>query len=331
MIFDVVIGHPPHQENGEADSSAGPLYDKFVEQAKELNPKYISMIMPARWMTDGETELDSFREINMKDRRWKEIHDYENDADIFPNSDIDGGVMYFLWDCEHDGELDYYEHVEGKEIYSKRFLDTGHSIIVRNSDAIGILKNINLKNEPFSRIVSTDLPYGLDADIIKKEPKLFIDKKDELHDVEFYDWNDNPQVKYIKRKSLRRNNGLDGGPDLIDCWKVLMLKSFLQEPFLVAPGTACSDIYYVIGSFADEHEAENAKKYILTKFFKFLVFQKKKTKNVSHDLFELVPIQDFSRKSKVPWNKSVEELDKYFFNNYNLSKQEIDFIKEKVG
>jgi len=345
MTFDVVIGNPPYQENdgGGTGSSAGAIYDKFVEQAKALKPKYISMIMPSRWMTGGKG-LDDFREKNIKDQRWSVIHDYENDVEVFPNTDIGGGVMYFLWDSKHTGELDYYEHFEGQVVPSKRFLYTGHSIIVRNHTAVNILKNINLAKGNFSSLVSARKPYGLGADITRKSSALFTETNDNYHNIKFYAWDGTPLVKYIKRISLTQNNGLKGEPDWIDCWKVFISKSgdpyyrfgkknkdILRKPFLGKPFTACSETYLLIGPFASKQEAENVEKYIRTKLFRFLVLQKKKTQNISKELFDLVPLQDFTNKSAVPWGKTIEELDEYFFNLYRLSRNERNFIKEKIN
>ena len=76
MKFDVVIGNPPYQLNdgsGASTDSAMPIYQKFISSAIKLNPRFISMIIPSRWMIGGRG-LDKFRSNMLNNSNIKFIY-----------------------------------------------------------------------------------------------------------------------------------------------------------------------------------------------------------------------------------------------------------------
>ena len=167
MKFDVIVGNPPYQlSDGGAGASAKPIYHKFVEQAIKLNPKFITMIIPARWFAGGRVgELSEFREKMLKDKRIRILHDFQDASDCFPGVEIKGGVNYFLWDRDNEGLCKVFSH-RGDIITSEteRFLlEEGATTFIRFNEAIPILKKVQLKKErSFSEIVSANDPFGFD-------------------------------------------------------------------------------------------------------------------------------------------------------------------------
>lgn len=342
MKFDAIIGNPPYQQqdngNNDANSvsrtSAVSVYQHFVEISKQLSDHYVSLIIPSRWMTGGKG-LDNFRNENMKDTRFSVIHDYENDQEVFPNTDIGGGIMYYLWDSNHDGKLDYYLHGSNSVEMSSRYLDTGDNIVIRDYESAQIIKKIN-SEESFMNIVSARNPFSFGADATRKNSEQFKNEKTNEYNVKFYCWDGTPTIKYTKEEFIKEI-------ELLKSYKVFISKTadppirfgrenkaILRKPFYGNVNEACSETYLTIGCYKDDYEVKSIIKYISTRFFRFLVLQKKKTQNVSRGVFEFVPMQDFTKKSDIDWEANIDEIDDQLNKKYGLNQNEIDYIYNKI-
>ena len=315
MKFDVIIGNPPYQlKDGGAQASAGPLYHKFIEKAKQLNPRYLSMIIPSRWFSGGKG-LDKFRKEMLHDQRIRVIHDYVNAKDCFPNIDLKGGVNYFLWDRDNKGQCEINTHADGKisSTSIRPLLEQGTDVFIRYNEAISIFKKIQKYNEgSFSDSVSARKPFGLTTTF--KGKKISFNNS-----VMMYQ---NKSIGYIKREEVLQNN------DWIDMHKVLApyavgsgdSKTDLIKPIYSEPGTCCTETYLVLALSKNKQEALNAISYIKTKFFHFMVTLKKNTQHTTREVYEFVPMQDFTES----WD------DKKLYDKYNLDKEEITFIESNV-
>ena len=83
MKFDVIVGNPPYQLGSDGGTRDIPIYNKFVDQAKKLNPRFLSMIIPSRWMASG-LGLSEFRRTMLEDRRMRKLVDYPIGSELFP-------------------------------------------------------------------------------------------------------------------------------------------------------------------------------------------------------------------------------------------------------
>lgn len=317
MQFDVIIGNPPYQMNdgGGAGSSASPLYNQFIEQAKQLEPRYLTMIIPSKWFSGGKG-LDDFRETMLSDKRIRKITDYPNSRDAFNGVDIAGGVMYFLWNREHPGNCIVTTIESGKVITAERSLNE-HEVFVRDNRALAIIKKVGkFKESSFSSLVSARRPFGIDAS----------HEGDKNGDLYLYAAKKDGR---IERKNVPK------GSEYIDSWKVLISKTSSEHAGqtdksgrkrvfsrieVMPPKSVATESYLIIGPFATQDEATNASNYLRSKFVRFLVSTILLTQNMTRSSFVFVPTQSFLSS----WT------DEELFIKYGLSTEEVDFINSTI-
>lgn len=314
MTFDVIIGNPPYQlEDGGARASAKPIYHLFVTQAKRLNPRYLTMIIPARWYAGGKG-LDDFRDSMLNDGRIRHLVDFFDAADCFPGIDISGGVCYFLWNRDETGTC-LVENVKGKEISKLYRSLSSYSSFIRFNKAITIIEKIQSKHEKgFAHLISSRKPFGI-------ETNARINKIESDNSIEIYAY---PEKGYINKCNVTLNK------QWVHEYKVFISYAYgergdfpylvLGKPFLGNPNSCCTETYLVIGPFATRQKCENVISYIKTKFLRFLVLLKKNTQHATSKVYQFVPLQDFSK----PWT------DEELYKKYGLTDEEIKFIESMI-
>lgn len=330
MKFDVIIGNPPYQLTtaGSVESQAVPIYQKFVVQAISLKPKYMSMITPARWLNGG-FGLDKFRSDMLNSKQIKIMHDYMDSNDCFPGVDISGGLCYYLWSSEKVEKCKIVTHRDDIESVAFRpLLEDGVTTFIRENQAVSILNKVKKFNEqPFSNIVSSADPYGLnykEGNTVKMFKKYHHgEKKDGEIGIYYYGWI-NEGIAYTPRSNISQNK------KTIDKYKVFISKAYGErgsypyfitgKPFIAEPGTCCNMTYLLIGAYDTRQEAENVSAYMKTKFFRFLVSLLKSTQNAYRKVYELVPMQDFTKR----WT------DKDLYNKYSIDDDEQAFIDSMI-
>lgn len=316
MKFDVIIGNPPYQlSTGGAQAQAIPLYNKFIQQSKKLNPRYISMIVPSRWMTGG-FGLDDFRDEMLHDDRLRVIHDFIDASDCFTGVEIKGGVCYFLWDRDNRGLCKIYTHQNNVVDFAERkLLEDNLDVFIRQNKAISILnKIIDKKEKSFSSIVSSQRPFGLPTNF-----KDYILNGDDSF-IKIYG---NKFIGY-----LPKNYEIPKGNNLINKWKILTPKAVGSgnsnvdwiKPIIAETHSICTETYVVTGPFDSKEICQNVCTYINTKFFHFLLSLKKHTQDCLQKSFMFIPLQDFSKS----WT------DKELYAKYKLTDEEIAFIENMV-
>lgn len=316
MQFDVIIGNPPYQmSDGGNSASAMPIYQLFVEQAKKLNPRYLSMIIPARWFGGGKG-LDDFRRDTLNDDRYRVIVDYENANECFAGVDIAGGVCFFMWDRDHRGLCNVVTICNGQRTETIRKLNE-FGTFIRRAEALHIVQKVLAKKEKLmSDIVSSSKPFGL---------RTYV-RPQEKGDI---------KLRWQNGEGPYKRSEITVGVEMIDKWKVITSyvgydhagnpgkdgkRKVFNKIDILPPGTICNETYLVINSFKTKYEAENMVGYMKTMFFRFLVSQLMFSHHITKTAYQFVPLQDFSH----PWT------DEMLYKKYALDKDEIAFIESMI-
>ncbi|ARN56483.1 Eco57I restriction-modification methylase domain-containing protein [Sedimentisphaera salicampi] len=318
MKFDVIVGNPPYQlSDGGAQASAIPLYHKFVQQAKKLKPRYLTMIIPSRWFAGGKG-LNEFREEMLHDKRIRKLVDFPSTSDCFPGDvKVEGGVCYFLWDRDYSGNCEVKSIIGNEyDILERPLLERNSDIFIRYNKSANIFRKVNKKNEKsFSEYVSSRKPFGLPTNFqdyyyvrLENHLKLYANKK----------------TVYVDTDKIIHNNSW------INKHKILISMAYgmgnakpyqvINKPFYAEPNSCCTETYLVIGPFDSKEICENVISYIKTKFFRFLVLLRKNTQHAAKGVYQFVPIQDFNE----PWT------DEKLYKKYGLDEEEISFIESMI-
>lgn len=322
MKFDVIVGNPPYQIDSDGNTRTMPIYQKFVEQAIDLDPRYVVMITPSRWFSGG-LGLDEFRARMIADRRLARIVDNPKIYDCFPGVKIRGGVSYFLWDRDYNGEAEFSTRIDGRiRSTATRDLRKGDGVLVRDNRAALIIERISKAHyAPVEHSFAPQVPFGLRTNYAGAADAPF----DGCVPVIF-----GTKVGYVRPNQLERNHAW------VDAWKVLLPKAGSGDtpldaegniidvvtgaPIAVAPGSACTQTYFIAGMFSTRHETENYANYLATKFVRFLVLQRKVTQDITPDRFRFVPMLDMTRR----WT------DEDLYDHFGLTDQEREYVEATI-
>lgn len=318
MQFDVIIGNPPYQLGSDGGTRDVPIYQHFVAQAKKLEPRYLSMIIPSRWMASG-LGLSEFRQTMLGDRRMRELVDYPAASDVFPGVEVKAGVCYFLWDAAHDGDCNVTT-VRGEEVVGPTARNLGeYDVFVRDARAMSILRKVTKRGEPsINSILARDKEFGWTSNF-----DGFHEKKRAGDLPLYYIRTMKRDVGYIARKAVTKS------AHLIDTWKVLVPKAYnggdgvphqILGKSLIAPSPSVCTQSFLFFSVDSNEEAMSLQSYYTTRFFRFLVSLRKITQDATHSAYTWVPIQK--------WNCAW--TDDALYAKYGITKQERAYIESQV-
>ena len=337
MKFDGVVGNPPYQiaVQGDNKNYSSPVYHLFLDTAFKIADK-VSLIHPARCLSNGGDTPDEFNQRLLADKHFKVIRYYPKSQDLFPSSDIKGGIVISLRDVTKNFEPieTFFEFDELKSIHDK---------VVRDENF-----------QPFSEIVHTPVAYRLSEKFFSERPDL-IQKLQKSNDTALrtniferlqeilFDDKPNDGQDYIQilgrlenrrvYKWLRRDYVTD--ENLIDRVKIFLNEANgtgkfgekLTPPFIVKAGVGCTQTFITVGAFDSEAEAQACISYIKSKFCRVMLGILKVTQHNPPATWAKVPLQDFTSAGDIDWHG---DIDAQLYSKYKLSESEIKFIEEHV-
>lgn len=324
MKFNAVVGNPPYQLSGHGQKPL-PIYQNFIDLARTLKPKCISIVSPSRWF--AANDLKEFRDSIIKENKLDIIHDFADARLCFPNVEIKGGISYFRWNDDSNQYCNFFIHNDKGVTQTMRNLSTEKTeILIRDGYMIKILEKVQSKNEAkFNSLISSNDPFGFDMreEHSSKRVKVpYYNTPKENSAIFYYNGWRKKGVGYVDREIINKNT------EWVDKVKILIPKAWgtgdttkdWLKPFIVEKNTCCTETYLVVGPFDSLEIAENVVSYMGTKFFHFMVAIMKLTQNAMQGVYCNVPIQDFSHR----WT------DEDLYEKYGLDFFEREYIESLI-
>lgn len=322
MKFDVIIGNPPYQLNvgsgGKGSGTAVPIYQHFIRQAKKLNPRYLTMIIPSRWFSGGRG-LNDFREEMLNDSRIVKIVDHVDSKECFPGVDIAGGICYFLWDrsVSNNNHECSITNISGEWSETKIRNTNEFPVFIRDNRAVDIVRKVLTHNEPtMSTTVYPVSLFGLNTNL-------------QLNEF------GNIKVKYSGGFTTCNDKDVRDGKDIINKYKVFIAASsydhagqpdkngqrrIISSNGILPPGTITTSTYIIVQAFDDEANAQKTLAYLKTSFVRFLMSQICISQHISRDTFKFVPQPDLSQSN----------TDAFLYTKYGINNEEQNYINSII-
>ena len=344
MKFDVILGNPPYNMNNMGyGNGSDPLYHYFVDCGMILTTKGM-LIHPARFLFNAGKTPKEWNKKMLNDPHFKVANYWTNSSDVFPDVEINGGIVISLWNkYKNYGKIGFFSPY--KELHSimakvKAKEEASFSSIVGPRELYGLTDDLYKENPQMEGKQSKGHKYSLGANIFNVFPDLFYEDKPEDNNdyVLIYGRKNNERCSMWFRKSY-----VTIADNLLK-YKVIISKAdgaagklgspiparVLGKIEIGTPNLAYTDTFIGIGSFDTLDEAEACRKYVKSRFTRTMLCTIKVTQDNSKELWANVPLQDFTSSSDIDWSREVFEIDRQLYSKYGLTDDEIHFIETMI-
>ena len=335
MRFTAVVGNPPYQDGNNQ------IYTLFYTNAIKLG-NVVDLIFPTGWQ--GISTANLLSNLNNETiKRDKQIVSIDNRHNVFPGIPGAEWTNIILWEKDHDNKLNGKQRIftDGKDP-KEIMLPITKDDLEKPKEIESIVEKVDrLKENKIMSYGSARKPYGFEADPLDKPEK---------YNLSVVETPSEDTVRLFgKKKGVGRTciyikkSGLPKVSPLLDSWKLFVVKAWgnmdekkgflggsYSEIIVAEPKDCCSEMYIEFGPFKSKAEAENARKYFYTKFFRAVFYKNKTSQNTARETYASVPVQDFSNESDIDWKKPISDIDQQLYRKYGLDENEIEYVENKI-
>ncbi|MGQ7388357.1 Eco57I restriction-modification methylase domain-containing protein [Streptococcus suis] len=335
--FDVVIGNPPYQNEGIGDVARDePIYHKFMDLAYEVADKAV-LITPARFLFNAGQTPKAWNQKMLADEHLKVIYFSQKSDEVFPNTDIKGGVAVTYRDTkENFGAIETFTPIEWlNDLFHliRHKIKRSFNEYLYGRSSYKLTKLVYEENPELKGRIKQSEEKSIGSNIFDKLPEIFTDSPKNTECIRIYGRQNNERVyKWIKKTYVQEHDNLNK-------YKVLLPKSngsgaigeVLSTPLVGTPLVGHTQTFISFGAFDTEREAENCLKYIKTDIARAMLGTLKITQdNATKEVWSNVPWFDFNDYSIIDWSKSVEEIERQLYVYFNVPESIIVELKANV-
>jgi hypothetical protein len=339
MKFNVIVGNPPYQDRREGTSD-NPIYHLFMDMAYQLSEKVV-LVTPGRFLFNAGKTPSQWNRKMLDDKHLKVQSYFSKSSDAFPEVNLMGGITITLRDKK--------QNFEKIGVFSK-FKEINSILlnVIKATDFESIDSKIHTQNKfdleslyrdypTYKNIIGSDGREKRLTTSIFDQLSIFTEEPKSKNDICVFGLiKNNRTYRFIPAKYIEEHKNTNK-------FKVLLPKSngsgalgevvptaLIGEPVIGKVGTGYTQSFISIGAFNTIKEAESCLKYIKTKFVRSMLGVLKVTQDNNKDVWKYVPLQDFSKNSKIDWTKSISEIDQQLYAKYKLHQDEIEFIEKMI-